>query len=320
MKYLIFLILIYPFNLSSQVTTDTLWSVPELDGGIDYRPGSGIFTMSTTSGGFYPGDGFDIFLQEEGFTREYLSFNISNLTFYNADSINNIILWLYQHDEIGNDQLGVYPIWNVAGGDTHFCVLDHVNYGNSLDLSDWTAGNLGDPQTLKSNIGKISSDTITGYHTLDVTEFVKNDIDSARTYNQYRMRFTIDTDQDNLGDKLIFISGDSPLYKPFLVISYGLSHIYDKPDVRPIFFKLMQNFPNPFNPITNISYSITKSGNVKLIVFDVLGKRVQTLVNNKQRPGNHSVNFDGTVLPSGLYYYKIIFNNQSLTKKMVLVR
>ena len=71
-------------------------------------------------------------------------------------------------------------------------------------------------------------------------------------------------------------------------------------------FRLEQNFPNPFNPTTKISYSIKEEGLVKLKVYDMLGKEVATLVNEKQPEGYYEVEFSANGgLPSGIYFYKM---------------
>ena len=88
-------------------------------------------------------------------------------------------------------------------------------------------------------------------------------------------------------------------------------------------FQLNQNYPNPFNPITNINYTINsnKSENVKLIIYDLVGKKVEVLVNKMQSSGNYEVEFDGSNYSSGIYFYKLsIGNNFSDTKKMVFLK
>lgn len=88
----------------------------------------------------------------------------------------------------------------------------------------------------------------------------------------------------------------------------------------PDSYKLFQNYPNPFNPETKISYHIPKSGLVELRVFDILGKEVRTLVSDIKQAGTYSVDFDASVLASGVYYYEIIAGNFSNMKKMVLTK
>ena len=93
-------------------------------------------------------------------------------------------------------------------------------------------------------------------------------------------------------------------------------------------FELFQNYPNPFNPSTIIKYTIpiamganfTSSTNVLLKVYDVLGCEVATLVNEIQKPGEYKVEFDASLLSSGVYLYKIITDQNFETKKMILVR
>lgn len=73
----------------------------------------------------------------------------------------------------------------------------------------------------------------------------------------------------------------------------------------PASFALFQNYPNPFNPTTNIEFQIADAGFVTLKVYDVLGRRVATLVDEVEQPGSHEVQFDGSHLASGVYFYRI---------------
>ena len=88
----------------------------------------------------------------------------------------------------------------------------------------------------------------------------------------------------------------------------------------PFKYSLEQNYPNPFNPSTNIKYQIVRNSFVKLIVFDALGREVETLVNEKKSPGTYEVTFDGSKLSSGIYFYKLETENFSDVKRMVLVK
>lgn len=85
-------------------------------------------------------------------------------------------------------------------------------------------------------------------------------------------------------------------------------------------FRLKQNYPNPFNPVTKINFSLNKSGIVKLSVFDVQGNFVKSLLNDKKSAGEYSVDFNGSGLSSGVYYYKLEVNGLSETRKMMLVK
>jgi photosystem II stability/assembly factor-like uncharacterized protein len=90
-------------------------------------------------------------------------------------------------------------------------------------------------------------------------------------------------------------------------------------------FLLYQNYPNPFNPMTNIKFTIpsnvkSQTSNIKLVVFDILGKEIATLVNEKLEVGTYEVSWDASQYPSGVYFYKLNTENFSETKKMILLK
>ena len=85
-------------------------------------------------------------------------------------------------------------------------------------------------------------------------------------------------------------------------------------------YSLSQNYPNPFNPTTNIRFDLPKSGSVKLVVFDALGREVATLVNEKLAPGTYEVDWNGSSYTSGVYFYKLMTGDFVETKKMLLVK
>ncbi len=91
------------------------------------------------------------------------------------------------------------------------------------------------------------------------------------------------------------------------------------PDL-PGAFDLKQNFPNPFNPSTSISYEIPRSGIVTLKVYDLLGREVATLTSGNEQSGSHSVKFDGSHLASGVYTYRLQSGSFSRTRSMVLLK
>jgi hypothetical protein len=88
----------------------------------------------------------------------------------------------------------------------------------------------------------------------------------------------------------------------------------------PRTFALDQNFPNPFNPTTQISYELAAAGPVRLTVYDVLGRKVASLVDGEEQAGSHQVRFDGTGLASGVYIYRLQTPSALLQKKMMLVK
>jgi beta-galactosidase len=94
----------------------------------------------------------------------------------------------------------------------------------------------------------------------------------------------------------------------------------EQSELIPAENKLYQNYPNPFNPSTKISYSLKEPSKVELIVYDILGREVRILVNKDQNAGNYNINFNGGDLSSGIYFYKLEFENKVMIKKMVLLK
>jgi hypothetical protein len=88
----------------------------------------------------------------------------------------------------------------------------------------------------------------------------------------------------------------------------------------PRTFALGQNYPNPFNPMTVIDYQLAAEGLTTLRVFDVLGREVTTLVNERQGPGHHTVRFDARTLSSGVYLYRLTSGDRTETRRMQFVK
>jgi len=93
----------------------------------------------------------------------------------------------------------------------------------------------------------------------------------------------------------------------------------------PLAFRLSQNYPNPFNPVTTIDYSISQKTPVDLTIYDVTGRRVRSLVREKQFPGGYSVTWDGRndggrPVATGVYFYRLIAGRNINVKKMVILR
>jgi hypothetical protein len=85
-------------------------------------------------------------------------------------------------------------------------------------------------------------------------------------------------------------------------------------------YQLGQNFPNPFNPTTTISFEIPEAAHVNIVVFDDLGRTVQTLVNDRREAGRYDVHFDAGTLSSGVYFYKLTAGSYSTIKNMLLLK
>ena len=119
--------------------------------------------------------------------------------------------------------------------------------------------------------------------------------------------FIVDIFENNLGEVSMSLAGTATSIEEYI----GLI---------PQEYRLEQNYPNPFNPTTAISYSLKNPGNVSLKVIDVLGREVATLIDERKNNGTYLIQFDGSNLPSGVYFYRIEAGNFVETKKMLLMK
>ena len=85
-------------------------------------------------------------------------------------------------------------------------------------------------------------------------------------------------------------------------------------------FLLYQNYPNPFNSKTQIRYQLAESEKVELSIYNLLGERIATLVNERQNPGNYVIQFDASNLASGIYFYHLKTKSFNQVKKMLVIR
>jgi len=105
------------------------------------------------------------------------------------------------------------------------------------------------------------------------------------------------------------------------LIDWDVSNIMDATGTQTnVFLYLFQNFPNPFNPKTKITYSIAKDSNVNLTVYDILGNKVTTLIDDFREAGLYDVIFNAQNLPSGVYIYRVKAGGFSESKKMILLK
>jgi len=110
------------------------------------------------------------------------------------------------------------------------------------------------------------------------------------------------------------------MHLDYLAVPTQLVVDVDEPSEIPVEFSLRQNYPNPFNPVTTISYAIPKQEHVSLTVYDILGRKIKTLINRVQVPGTYSVPFDAGSLASGVYFYRIEAGKFTEIKKMMILK
>jgi len=202
--------------------------------------------------------------------------------------------------ETSEDTL-TFPVTFV--GDSSFLDLTISNTGTFGDLIIESITFPGQPGNLVYNtVGFTPGMTIAPGS--DETISVKFTPPVAMTW-QFDM--TIVSNASN-GTALVYCSGEGAL-------SVGDTH-----EGTPVTFNLYQNIPNPFNPVTSIEYSVPTAGKVELIVYNSLGEQIARLVNGEVAAGYHKVEFDGSNLGSGIYFYRISANGFTQMKKMVLMK
>lgn len=121
-----------------------------------------------------------------------------------------------------------------------------------------------------------------------------------------------------IADALYYASDHLPV---FALLEFDkTTEIKNNKDEVPQSFELFQNYPNPFNPSTRIIYYLSRSVNIELKLFNIIGQEIKILVNGYKSAGLHEFNFNADGLASGLYLYRMVAGNFSQTKKMVIIR
>lgn len=158
--------------------------------------------------------------------------------------------------------------------------------------------------------------TIASFHGIDSSAWKFQSFDLTTYVNgssNMRVRFRIACDASLNWDGWYI---DNIKLTAFQLLPTDIGNINLIPDK----FSLEQNYPNPFNPITQINYSVAKTGFVKITVFDILGREISKLVNEVKSPGQYSLEFNGTGFSSGMYFYKMETDNFMDIKKMSLIK
>ncbi|OQX92223.1 MAG: hypothetical protein B6D58_04115, partial [candidate division Zixibacteria bacterium 4484_95] len=120
----------------------------------------------------------------------------------------------------------------------------------------------------------------------------------------------------------VFVSGDYAYVADeysLIILRFVQTHV-DQPDDIPHRFSLSQNYPNPFNTSTTIQYNLPIASDLTIDIYDILGRKVETLVSLKKPAGSHAIIWDAKDIPSGIYFYKIQAGNYSQSKKCVILK
>ncbi|MFU8812085.1 MAG: zinc-dependent metalloprotease [Balneolaceae bacterium] len=129
-------------------------------------------------------------------------------------------------------------------------------------------------------------------------------------------------DEGTYSSVMLINSNDpnNPQVEVPVTLNVELATSTERDGQNPVAFQLNQNYPNPFNPSTIIPYSLSQSAHVQIAVYDMLGRRVTTLIDEQRPAGSHTIQFDASNLASGVYMYRLQTASQVLSRQMVLIK
>lgn len=168
-----------------------------------------------------------------------------------------------------------------------------------------------------------TEDMVTIAYSVDSTGAVQDSLAYNSPYNNQDVAY--DVKVDSLNNVYVtgytVTSGDRPSKVTQIVtMRYGASGKKQTKNNIPVAFKLYQNYPNPFNPSTTIKFDIGRASNVKIVIYDILGREVAMPVNSMYTPGNYEIRYNMQNLASGIYFYQLITDSFRDVKKMVLLK
>lgn len=215
-----------------------------------------------------------------------------------SDLIDSSAAILYVDVNPVNDPLyvlGSFPrFWRFDGGDSCkiniWQFVDDIETPDSLLRFTFSATNDSLLVEFNSNNGIVTLKSIKNFYGDVFLEITASDEDGAAA--KTNIKITI--------DKTTTVNNDM--------------------DILPDKYCLFQNHPNPFNPSTNISYTLPETTPVKIVIYDIIGREVTSLINSVQTPGHYNITYNAADLPTGVYFYKMVTKNGQFIKKMMFIK
>lgn len=211
-----------------------------------------------------------------------------------------------------SDQFVKVPV-KIQEGENIYGFHAEIDYDNSkleyVDVVDWDENFSSFTKVIKNENGKIkisaaSTENIAADGNFVNVKFKLLNLTEGQTEVKLsELRWNENETQTNVSSSLVSVVTD-----------------VDNSEAIPEEYSLKQNYPNPFNPSTKIFFGLPNADNVKIVVYNFLGEKIQEVVDRQYAAGKYTVTFDGSNLTSGIYYYKIRAGNFTQTRKMMLVK
>jgi len=194
--------------------------------------------------------------------------------------------------------------YSISGGEITIHYM--ASHESATSIINETSGVIA---TLQLKVDDAAPDYLV---TIDASETDLSFEANGQTFSRWdRLEFADDTG----GSAII------PSFSPALINIQNATDIKDgQNDNLPQSFELSQNYPNPFNPATTISFALPTKSKVRLEVFNLLGQKVISLVQSEMEAGYHEVTWNAGQVPSGVYFYRLVTDDKSLTRKMMLLK
>jgi hypothetical protein len=267
------------------------------------------------------------------------------LTYYSI--LNDSIIYAYAENQTENEESYAHLLkstdfgsaWDTIGGKTWaepilfynenegyrampWLMYHTSNGGVTWDSISWFNQNMTNFYFGDSHTGFMVSNYDTLYRTKDGWNSWNSIIKISRYFKLFIEKDKIIYIQNIDSERDIMQLCYSPDTGTTWYCSYILPAVLDNSDNltnNPV-FNLSQNYPNPFNGLTSIEYNIPRESNISITIYDALGRKIRTLINEVKSAGTYSQNFDAGELTSGIYYYRINAGEYTAVKKMILLK
>jgi hypothetical protein len=284
--------------------------------------------------GDYDGDGMVEFIDSELFGRVHITENVSDDCYAETwrDSLPFVNVYYQTSGDVDNDGKPEFFVGATMsnGNWTTVFEADSNDHYSAKFLFHLLSGGTGDePTYLTTDVDGSGRLELVIFSGADLYVF-KSDADNSY-YLWYYKRENVkqsvqfyDFNRDGIKDFVIsraMVNSQGLRLFADIYLASGTVSVGGNSDTSfPDDIQLFQNFPNPFNPVTVIEYELPMTQHVSIAVYDALGRKVQTLVNGVMPAGRHAVEWEGTNMASGVYFYRLETTQQTVTRKMLLIR